>query len=47
MEGMFARICIAEAAHSLEVAEIESEDMYGLVHWVWDWDFVADCIEQS
>ena len=42
MERMFTSICIEEAAHGIELTEVESENFHGLVLWVWGWKIEPD-----
>ena len=42
LKGLFGCIRIEEAAHGIELTEVESENFHGLVLWVWGWKIEPD-----
>ncbi len=47
VKGMPALVCIEEAAHGIELTEVERENFRSVIHWVWGWNFVTDCFERT
>ncbi len=44
---MFSGFGVKEAAHRIEFAEVESENLQSFVPWVWGWKFVTFCVASA